>query len=285
VAAELEIVGPASRWLESRIHTYCAELTGPWGEVPAGRLVIAIDFAAALRRYLPADRYRVWKQRQQGRASYATGVGMGFVATDDVPTAVVVALPEDTNRGDLLGLCCHELGELAIGDTGTRGHHTARAVMSGLIWSEHVVERRRAEIFLRHRWPKGGFGRSFLAQSWKDYCAEYPAMLEWAVQNDAVPDRLYGLWQILVRDVVCAYGHAQAGDSVEERGIEAFLALQTEEEVQPWLDLMIVCDRAFEGPELDHDDLDNIGEEGWVRIYEALGAQWNTDLCAAQQHG
>ena len=137
----------------------CAELAGPWGEVPAGRLVIATDFAGALRRYLRPDRYRAWERRQRDRAAQATGIGMGFVATDGVPTAVAMALPEATNRSDLLSLCCHELCELSIGDTDARGHDTLRAVMSGIIWSEHVAERRRAEVFLRHRWPKGVFGR------------------------------------------------------------------------------------------------------------------------------
>jgi hypothetical protein len=283
VADELEIIGPASRWLTARIRTFCAELGGPWGEVPAGRLVIATDFAGALRRYLPADRYRAWERRQQDRAGHGTGVGMGFVAPDAVPTAVVAALPEATNRGDLLAVCCHELCELSIGDTGARGHDTLRAVMSGIVWSEHVVERRRAEVFLRHRWPKGVFGCGFLKQSWNDYRTEYPALLAWAVQNDAVPDRLFGLWQFITREVVCAYGHAQAGDSAEERRIEAFLDLQREEEAKPWLDLMLVCDRAYESPELDHDELDVLGEEGWVTVYEALAAGWDNDFLAAQR--
>jgi hypothetical protein len=209
---------------------------------------------------------------------------MGFIATDGVPTAVAVALPEATNRGDLLSLCCHELCELSIGDTDARGHDTLRAIMSGIIWSEHVVERRRAEIFLRHRWPKGAFGRTLLAQSWRDYRADYPTLLAWAVQNDALPDRLFGVWQIFIRDVVCAYGHAQAGDSVETRRIEAFLDLQPEEDATAWLDLMLICDRAFESPELDHDELDGIGEEGWMRISKALGDRWDADFLAAQQH-
>lgn len=208
---------------------------------------------------------------------------MGFIATDGTPTAVVVALPEATNRNDLLSICCHELCELAIGDTAARGHDTLRAAMSGIIWSEHVVERRRVEIFLRRRWPKGVFGKSFLTQSWKDYRAEYRTLLAWAVQNDAMPDRMWSLWQFLVRDVVCAYGHAQAGDSVEERVIERFLELQTGIGDTPWLDLMIACDRAFESPELSHDELDVIGEEGWLRIANALGNEWNSDFGAAQR--
>ena len=127
MAHELEVIGPASSWLSERVQTFCESLAGTaWGDVPAARLVIAQDLAVALRRYLPADRYQAWERRQRDRGNQATGVGMGFVASDGVPTAVVVALPESTNRADLLSLCCHELGELSIEATGGEDRETDR---------------------------------------------------------------------------------------------------------------------------------------------------------------
>jgi len=283
MAHELEVIGPASSWLSERVQTFCESLAGTaWGDVPPARLLIAQDLAVALRRYLPADRYQAWERRQRDRGNQATGVGTGFVASDGVPTAVVVALPESTNRADLLSLCCHELGELSIEATGGEDRETMDAAMSGLIWSEHVVERRRAEVFTPQRWPRSVMDRSFLSRLRKDYQADFPGLIQWAVRNDAVPDQMYGHWQIITREAVCAYGRAQGGNLDEEREIEAFLGLQPDDLTRAWLDLMIVCDRAFASPQLDRDELDAIGQEGWHRVYEALRSRWNQAYFAAQ---
>jgi hypothetical protein len=263
---------------------FCEALAGTaWGDVPPARLVIAQDFAAALRRYLPAERYQAWARRQQDRGDQATGVGMGFVASDGVPTAVAAALPEATNRAELLSLCCHELCELSVDATSGRDHSTMNAAMSGVVWSEHVVERRRAEIFTSTRWPRSVVDKSFLSALWNDYVTEFPNLIAWAIRNDAVPDRIYGHWQIITREVVCAYGRAQGGNDEEEREIEAFLEPQPDDLERAWLDLMIVCDRTYDRPQADREELDAVGEEGWHRVYEALRSRWNEAYTAAQR--
>jgi hypothetical protein len=280
VPHELEIIGPASSWLSQRVQAFCKSLAGTaWGDVPPARLVVAQDLAVALHQYLPADRYRAWERRQRDRGGKATGVGMGFVASDGVPTAVAFALRE---RADLLAVCCHELCELSIAATGGNDRETMDAAMSGVIWSEHVVERRRAEVFKSERWPRSVMDQSFLTRLWNDYQAAFPALIRWAIRNDAVPDEMYGHWQIITRELVCAYGRAQGGNLDEEREIEAFLGLQVDDLSQAWLDLMIMCDRAFASPHLIRDDLDTIGQDGWHRVYEALRHCWNHAYVAAQ---
>lgn len=268
---ELDIIGPASKWITDRVHTFCKSLTGTaWGDVPPGRLVIATDLPGALRQYLPAERYQAWARRQRDRAGQALGVGMGFAASDGVPTAVVPALPESTNRAELLALCCHELCELSIDATSGEDRTTMNVAMSGLIWSEHVVERRRSEVFTAQQWPRSVLDQSGVRGLWTDYQAELPNLIEWAVENDAVPNETYGHWQIITREVVCAYGHAQAGNQDEERELEAFINPQPAYLAHAWLDLMIVCDRAFsDGPQIERSELDAIGEEGWQAIRRA----------------
>jgi hypothetical protein len=283
VTPDLVIVGPASSWLEARVRDFCEALRGsPWGNVPPARLVVATDFPAAMREYLPPARYAAWVKRQRTRGSQVTNVGMGFRAADGVATAVATALPESTNRAELLSLCCHELCELSIDTTGGRDHETLASAMSGLIWSEHVVERRRTEVFVAKGWPSSVMDRSFLSNLWNDYTAAVPNLIRWAVRHNAVPDDLYGHWQIMTREVVCAYGRAQSGNSDEEREIERFLAMQNPAVSGAWLDLMLFCDRAFGSPELLALDLDMIGEEGWTRIWHALRGEWNTAYFAAQ---
>jgi hypothetical protein len=276
VAQELEILGPASSWLSERAHAFCDALVGSaWGDVPPARLVIAEDYVKALRRYLPPARFEAWAQRQGARGTKVIGVGMGFVATDGKPTAVVAALPEVTARADLLALCCHELCELSIDAPNSLDQNTVRAAMSTMIWSEHVVERRRAQVFKSQGWPRGWIDDSQLTQLWRDYESDLPELIRWAVEHNDVPGQLWGEWQILVREVVCAYGRAQGGDSTEEREIEAFLDLQSASVSNSWLELMTVCDDAFGSPELDHTTLDSRGEEGWLAVTNALGQEWN----------
>ncbi len=157
------------------------------------------------------------------------------------------------------------------------------AAMSGLIWSEHVVERRRSAIFTSQHWPHSVIDQSFLRRLWNDYQTEFPSLIQWAVRNDAVPNEMYGHWQIITREVVCAYGRAQGGNQDEEREIEAFLGLQPDDLSRAWLDLMVACDRAFDdGPHLERAELDAIGEEGWHTVYEALQRGWNKAYVAAQ---
>lgn len=276
MAHELEIIGGASAWVIDRVHAFCDALAGSsWGDVPPARLVIAEDYVAALREYLPSARFDAWVQRQQARGTQVIGVGMGFVATDGTPTAVVVAFPEDSARADLLSICCHELCELSIDAPSSLDQNTVREAMSTIVWSEHVVERRRAGIFRSEGWPRGVLDNSQLSQLWRDYESDLPGLLRWAVSNDAVPDQLWGHWQVLVREVVCAYGRARGGDNMEEQEIEAFLGLQTDDLNRGWLDLMNICDDAFGSPELDHAALDAIGESGWLSVCEALGNRWN----------
>jgi hypothetical protein len=215
------------------------------------------------------------------------GVGMGFTASDGVPTAVAAAavVSEATHRAELLSVCCHELCELSIDATNGEDHQTMDAAMSGVIWSEHVVERRRTEVFTSKAWPRSAVDRQLLAGLWDDYVAEFPCLVVLAVQNSEVPDRVYGHWQMITREVVCTYGRAQGGDEEEERELEAFLDLQPANLVNAWLDLMIFCDRAFDRPKAGREMLCAIGQEGWHRVYNALRDAFNRAHEAAQRHG
>ncbi len=263
VPAELEIIGPASAWFVARVHEFCDATQGdPWGEVPSGRLVLARNLPEAFERYLPRNRFEAWAERHRNRRGRAWGLGMGFVARDGLPTAVVGALPEPETRNELLSLACHELLELSMGDSRDEEFADWHASMRRVVWSEHVVECRRTSVFESHGWPRAGIDRAFLVEEFEDYAREYRGWVDWAAGQDQIPNELFGCWQLLGRGVAVAYAHAQAGDTDEERELERFLGLQERAINTAWLDLMIACDRAFEHPQFSQDDLDVIGEEG-----------------------
>jgi hypothetical protein len=280
---DLEILGSASSWLSGRVRDFCGALeNAAWGPVPPARLVIAKDYADAMRRYLPPSRYEAWVKRQEARGQDAFNIGMGFTASDGKPTAIVAAMPEATNRNDLLGICCHELCELATDSTDGEDHQTVNAAMSGLIWSEHVVERRRTEVFVAKDWSGGVLDRNFAVETWDAYRDEFPELIRTAIADDAVPDRLYGHWQILTREVTCGYGRAAGGFAAEQTSLNAFLSGQPAPIRDAWLDLMLVCDEAYDSPAADQASLDELGESAWIGIYEALRVDWNDAYMAAQ---
>ena len=149
------------------------------------------------------------------------------------------------------------------------------AAMCSVVWSEHVVERRRAEVFALNDWPPSAMHEGLLIGAWKAYESEMPSLIGAAVRNGHVPDQMYGHWQIVTREVVCAYGRAQGGNKAEEHELETFLNSQAPGAAMSWLDLMDICDRAFHSPHLDSAALDAVGEEGWSRVYEALREHFN----------
>jgi hypothetical protein len=150
--------------------------------------------------------------------------------------------------------------------------------MRRVIWSEHVVERRRSSVFELRGWPRPGIDREFLVEEADGYVANYETWLRWTLQHDKIPVELLGSWQLLVRGVVVTYAHAQSGDCEEERQIEVFLDRQSKKIEAAWLDVMLACDKAFEHPERSPDELDAIGDEAWWGIHNALAERWNRDL-------
>jgi len=135
-----------------------------------------------------------------------------------------------------------------MGDGGDDEPKTMHAAMRRVVWSEHVVDRRRSSVFERRGWPRAAVDREFLVEECDDYLRNYEAWLHWAGQNDDVPVALFGSWQLLTRGVVVTYAHAQSGDVEEERQIELFIERQPKGVQNAWLDLMLSCVRRVPTP-------------------------------------
>jgi hypothetical protein len=270
------IEGPASEWLRARISQFCESLKGdPWGSDPPGRIVITSSYAATLYKHLPAVDYQAWEDRHRARGDQGKGVGMGFVARDGMPTVVVVALPEEPLRNELLSLVCHEICEasMASGDGPFVDIHTS---MSRVLWSEHVVERRRSARFHEFGWERGALDDGHLCELLADYEEELPDLLRTARLADAVPDRLYGHWQILTREFVCTLGRARGGDDAERVEAEAFIEHQGPARQRAWRAIEQLLERLHGHPERTAAERDEQAlREGWLPLFEVLRAEWN----------
>jgi hypothetical protein len=276
VARQPTIEGSASGWLRERIEHFCESLDGdPWGSEPPGRIVLSSDYAVTLRTHLPSPEFAAWQQRHHARGGQALGVGMGFRARDGVATVVVAALPEATLRNELLSLICHEICETTMvnEDGPFLDLHDS---MSRVLWSEHVVERRRSARFHRFGWTRGALDDGHLCELLADYETEFPTLRAQARCENAVPGRLYGHWQILAREFVCSLGRARGGDSNEEAEVQAFIAQQHPTRRKAWLAIERLVDDLYDHPSLSGSDLDDRARQsGWLPLFMLLRKEWN----------
>lgn len=155
------------------------------------------------------------------------------------------------------------------------------ASMSRVLWSEHVVERRRSMRFHGFGWERSTFDDGHLCELLSDYEEELPDLLRAARRADAVPDRLYGHWQIIAREFVCTLGRARGGDDAEQAEVEAFVERQGADRTRAWRAIEHLLDRLFGCPEIPAASLDEQAlNEGWLPLWEVLRAEWNNAYAA-----
>lgn len=242
--------------------------------MPPARLVIAVDLRESLEKYLPPNRFEAWSNRESAREGQAVCAGMGFIASDGQPTAVVIDRGEE-QRSETLALCCHELCELSIDSTDGEDRVYLDDAMSTVVWSEHVVERRRTEVSVANGWPMSVLDQSFLRDLWTNYQGDFPVLIAWAVRNNAVPDDVYGHWQLLTREMSCALGRGRAGNRAEQDEATGLIAASPPDLAAAWRGLSAFCDEAYQSPDLGHEKMDALGLEVWHGIYQAFSQEWN----------
>lgn len=267
------IEGPADSWLRSRVRRFCDSLDGdPWGSDPPGRLVIARDYAAALRQHLPPPDLEAWERRQQGRDTHALNVGMGFMARDGVSTAVVLTAAT-IGRDQLLSVICHEICEASM----NMDHHNPTdldAAMSRVLWSEHVVERRCSTRFQQFGWHIETIGAR-LCEQLRDYEIDFPQLREVARRAGTVPDRVYAYWQFLAREFACTLGRARGGSTDDIGEVDAFIRQQNAERKRAWREIECVLDHLSKCPNSAPSRLDTRASKGWRAIWNVLRDEWN----------
>lgn len=274
VQRDLEIYGQLKAPAEARVRRFWTELaSSSWGRPERGRLVITRDYKGTLRQFLSGREFKDWSAMESGRQSYGEGVGMGFVATDGVPTAVVRDFAGD-NGSDLFEICCHELAELSVAPPIRKSYTHADEAMQTLVWSEHVVERLRTLIFVQEGWAETP-NQETLNSLAGQYASDFQALIRWAAQNNAVPDQTYWYWQILTREAVCTLGRARGGYESENEEWDRFVSKRDDGSSTAWLKVASICDEAFLNGGSNTQDLDERGLEAWKGVWQALSSHWN----------
>jgi hypothetical protein len=223
----------------------------------------------------PED-FAAWDGRQQARAGEATGAGMGFIANDGVRTVVVVALPEQAMRDELLHTICHEICETTTANDDAPFTEDLHEAMSRVLWSEHVAERRRALRFTELGWTGRILDDGHLVEMLADYTLEWPMLRQRARWENRAPHRIYGLWQLLTREFVCTLARARGGVVPERDQVARFIADQNAELAEAWRSIERLLDEIFEHPELSRRDCDQLArDQGWLPLFEVFRGEWN----------
>lgn len=275
VLSDLDIYGRLKPRVEDRVRQFWAELaSSTWGRPDRGRLVIARDYKAALRKFLSEREFRDWSEMESVRQGHGEGIGMGFIAADEVPTAVVREFSVGEEGPELFEVCCHELAELSVAPPTRKRYANADESMQTLIWSEHVVERLRTHIFVQKGWSDSAASESLNSLS-DQYAGDFQALISWAVKANAVPDRTYWYWQILVREAVSTFGRARGGSGPDADEWDRFVSTRDDGSSSGWLKVASVCDEAFQSGGSSLEDLDARGLEAWHGVLDAFSTQWN----------
>lgn len=276
--ADFQVVGalPNRAWFDD-VAAFAGRLkASPWGGDGYNRLVIG-DINDSLREWMQPTEYNEWRAGHAGGRIGATGA-KAFIAHDGLRTAAVLPLPE---RFSFLMFACHEMVEAALGRRhDAEGHQFKEQTHTSLahvLWTEYVVERTRRAIANDLGWGYAEVENGFVAEQMRDIENELPDLIQWAVQHDDVPQRLFQLWYEMARAYVMTLGRADAGSPEPREEIRRFTERPlVTESIVGWTALDQALRSAYDVPVESADALDQlVRNDGWMPLYEAMTSFWN----------
>ncbi len=274
-----QVVGevPDQAWLDDDLTAFAERLkTAPWSGDGYDRLVIG-DINASLREWMQPAEYEEWQAGHAGGRIAATGA-KAFIASDGLRTAAVLPLPE---RFSFLMFACHEMVEAALGRRHyAEGHQFKEQTHTSLahvLWTEYAVERTRRMIANELGWGYAEVENGFVVEQMQDIENELPGLIQWAVQHNEPPQRLFQHWYEMARVYAMTLGRADAGSPQPQEEIRRFKEKPlVTESIAGWGALDQALRDAYDRPTEPADALDQlVRNEGWMPLYEAMTVFWN----------
>lgn len=285
MGAPFEVVGevPDQSWVDDDLVAFAERLKeSPWGGDGYDRLVIG-DITASLRDWMqPAD-YQQWQAGHLGGRIAATGA-KAFIANDGLRTAAVLPLED---RLSFLMFACHEMVEAALGRRhDAEGHEFKEQTHTSLahvLWTEYVVERSRRTIANDLGWGHAEVENGFVVEQMDDIEAELPNLIQWAVQHNEPPQRLFQLWYEMARVYAMTLGKADAGLAQAQEEVRRFKERPLViESIAGWAELDQALRDTYDRSAEPVDELDqDVRNEGWIHLYEEMTSFWNARYEAA----
>jgi hypothetical protein len=277
-----EIRGPADQWLRERIEAFLVALErDPWGSERPARIAIAEDrehLDELMRTHLSSKDYETWAFAQTTN-NLQLSMARACLAPDGLKTVLAIvpdhALAIDSGRQkiELLSNVCHKICHTTMvgldeGDTAPTVHHAARR----LIWSEHIVERRREAVFRNLGWEGTPYDRLLLTSLLvRHYKMDAPRLLK----SPNEPRRQLEMhWLNVLNEYVTALGRARSGATAEARGIAKLLSLMPDARRALWAAVDAAADETFESPTATRAELDLIADRAWQPLHQALNAEF-----------
>jgi hypothetical protein len=280
-----EVIGSAlnQKWVEDDLVAFGEELKrSPWGGDGYDRLLIG-DINSSLRDWMLPAEYREWQAGHAGGRIAATGA-KAFVAKDGLRTAAVLPLNE---RFSFLMFACHEMVEAALDRRheaeGHEFNEQTHTSLAHVLWTEYAVERTRRTIADSLNWGFGQVERGFVVEQMKDIERELPGLIQWAVEHNEPPQRLYQLWYEMARVFAMTLGRADAGLAEAKEEVDRFMDRPLiAESVQGWEAFESALRSTYDDPTRAAAAQDEtVRDEGWNLLYEQMAALWNKRYDAA----
>jgi hypothetical protein len=268
---------PDQAWLDDDLAAFAERLKAmPWGGDGYDRLVIG-DINASLREWMKPAEYKEWQAGHTGGRIAATGA-KAFIAHDGLRTAAVLPLSEQFS---FLMFACHEMVEAVLGRRhDAEGHQFKEQTHTSLahvLWTEYVVERTRRVIANQLDWGYAEVENGFVVEQMQDIENELPDLIQWAVQHNEPPQRLFQHWYEMARVYAMTLGRGDAGSPQPQEELRRFKEkpLVTESSAG-WGALDQALRDAYDRPTEPAYALDQlVRNEGWMPLYEAMTVFWN----------
>jgi hypothetical protein len=288
VDAAPEISGPADQWLCERIEAFLVALErDPWGSERPARIAIAEDrkrLDELMRTHLSAKDYETWAFAQTTN-NLQLSMARACLATDGLKTVIAIvpdhALAIDSGRQkiELLSNICHEICHttmVGLAEEGTAP--TVHDAAHRLIWSEHIVERRREALFRDLGWDGTPYDILLLTSLLvRHYKLDAPRLL---ISPDEPRRQLEMHWLNVLNEYVTALGRARAGATLEAQGIAKFLAPMPDARRALWAAVDAAADETFDSPTATPAALDLIADRAWQPLHEALNTEFGIAYAA-----
>jgi len=184
-------------------------------------------------------------------------------------------------------LACHEMVESSLGRRHDDEAHDfqdgTHIGLAHVLWSEYVVERTRRTLANELGWGFSDIENGFLVEQMGDLEAEIPQLVQWAVEHDEPPQRIFQLWFEMARSYAMALGRADAGCPADEDQVGRFRALTLVVQTSAGWDAV---DNSLRGAFGRAGDLaavldESVYGDGWSVLYQQFTHDWNTRYEAA----
>lgn len=255
-----------------------------WGDTPPERVVVG-DLSKVLRRWLPDQAWASWSQRRTSWQELVAPAGKAFVARDGKRTIAIHSFSPGA-QAEFLFLFGHEVLESAMAEKKGADEPPDRALLlPRSLWGEYVVERRRRTISEALVWPASAYDHSHLCAVLDDYERELPALLDQAVRENALPNRVWSHWQLLMLEFAKASGRADAGFPAERAELQEFAARSFVTATPgAWAALADALRQVFTQPDRPLTVLDALSaDQGFEPLCEALQEHWDAGCKALRR--